>query len=328
MYALIRTLLFLLPPEMAHDLSLTILNYLPRCFFKKKVRKPFELWGLHFPNRVGLAAGLDNNGDYIPALDKLGFGFIELGGVTPKPQRGNPKPRLFRLKRDKALINRMGFHNKGVDYLVHKLKTSQFDGVLGVNIAKNKDTPNEKAVDDYLYCMTRIYPFVSYITVNVSSPNTPGLRQLQHGELLVALFKRLKSEQQRLTAETKKYVPMLVKLAPDLSDEELIQTATLLEEVGIDGFVFTNTSLSREGLSDKALSSEAGGLSGAPLFEKATSKLMLLSSKTSLPIIGLGGIMSVENAKEKKAKGASLVQLYSGLIYQGPGLINAIAKAL
>lgn len=286
------------------------------------------LWGIRFPNRVGLAAGLDNNGDHIDALSKLGFGFMEFGGVTPKPQSGNPKPRLFRLKKNKALINRMGFDNKGVDYLVERLKDRQYDGIVGVNIAKNKETPNEKAGEDYIHCLKKLYPHVSYVTVNISSPNTPGLRDLQHGELLKCLFAELKHTQTLLANRYQTYVPMLVKLAPDLSDDALIETVIILEAAGVDGFVFSNTTLSREGLKASELAHETGGLSGAPLFDLATKKLKILSSNTRLPIIGLGGILSAKDAKGKIDAGASLVQVYSGLIYQGPGLIRDIANSL
>lgn len=327
-YDCIRPFLFSLKPETAHRFVLSLLRYLPKGLFKQVETKPLTLWGIRFPNRVGLAAGLDNNGDYIDALSKLGFGFMEFGGVTLKPQSGNPRPRLFRLKKDKALINRMGFDNKGVDYLVERLKHCQYDGVIGVNIAKNKDTPNEKAIDDYKACFEKLYPHVSYITFNISSPNTPGLRALQHGELLHNLFHDLKQTQTQLANHYQKYVPMLVKLAPDLSDEALLETVGTLEEAGVDGLVFSNTTLARNNLTEKTLAKEQGGLSGRPLYALATSKLARLSSKTSLPIIGLGGIFSGTDAKGKLDAGASLVQVYSGLIYQGPNLVCEIVRAL
>lgn len=286
------------------------------------------MWGLTFSNPVGLAAGLDNNGDHINGLAKLGFGFIELGGVTPLAQRGNPRPRLFRLKKDKALINQMGFDNKGVDYLVERLKKTTYKGIIGVNIGKNKATAIEDAVNDYLYCFNKLYPHVAYITVNVSSPNTPGLRSLQHGSLLVSLFTELKKAQQENAAVEKKYVPMLVKLAPDLSVTELKETVRSLDRVGVDGFVFSNTTLSREDLKETQYVTYKGGLSGKPLFKKSTALLALLSKETTRPIIGLGGIMTPEDAKAKLQAGASLVQLYTGLIYEGPSLISHIAYSL
>lgn len=328
MYELLKRVLFMLPPECAHDFTLKALRHFPSCFFSKRIHNPFEVLGLTFPNRVGLAAGLDNNGEYIDALAKLGFGFMEFGGVTPKAQSGQEKPRLFRLVKDNALINRMGFANKGVDYLVKNIKQANYDGILGANIGKNINTSLDKAKEDYLYCFNALYSYVSYITINLSSPNTPGLRKLQHGELLRSLFSTLKQAQCKLMDLENKYVPMLVKLAPDLSSEELKETVSILVDEGVDGFVFSNTTLARDDLREMTLSKESGGLSGAPIFDKSTALLHILANETDLPIIGLGGVMNVDNAKQKIRAGASLVQIYTGLVYQGPRLVHDIAESL
>ena len=327
MYSIIKPLLFKLPAETAHDLTLKLLKLAPSFLLKPKIKSnPKEVLGLTFPNQVGLAAGLDKNGDYIDALAKLGFGFIEIGTITPKAQDGNPKPRLFRLVEDKAIINRMGFNNKGVDYLVKQVQATRYKGILGINIGKNLATQVANAVDDYLYCFNKVYQCASYITVNVSSPNTPGLRELQHGDLLKELFTKLKIQQNILSDKHKRYVPMLAKLAPDLSCESLKQTADLLTQIGIDGFVFSNTTNERPKLQNKELASEKGGLSGKPLIAQSTSLLKVLAQQTELPIIGVGGISSSNDAKQKLANGASLIQLYSGLIFQGPKLITDCLK--
>lgn len=280
--------------------------------------------GLHFNNRIGLAAGFDKNGEYIDALAKLGFGFIEVGTVTPKPQKGNPKPRLFRLQQAEAVINRLGFNNKGVDYLVEQLKKTRYRGVLGINIGKNKNTPNEQAVEDYIYCFKRVLPFASYVTINISSPNTPELRHLQHGELLQQLLHTLKQEQLAYHGTQQKYVPLVVKIAPDLTEDELQQMAKIFLQEKIDGVIATNTTLKREGVEGLPFASETGGLSGKPLAKAATAVIKQLSGmlENKIPIIGCGGVMSAADVEEKLAAGASLIQIYTGLIYQGPGLIK------
>lgn len=278
--------------------------------------------GLNFPNRTGLAAGLDKNGDYIDALASLGFGFIEIGTVTPKPQPGNPLPRLFRLTDHDAIINRMGFNSKGLDYVAERLKKTKYKGILGINIGKNRDTPLENAVDDYRIGFRQMAPFASYITVNISSPNTQSLRDLQHGDLLRTLLKTLKQEQ----ALQSNYVPLVVKIAPDLTLEELKNTAEILLAEKIDGVIATNTTLSRKGAENSPYAKESGGLSGKPLREQSTRIIRELAHllQNKIPIIGCGGVFSAEDAREKLQAGASLLQIYTGLIYRGPALISEL----
>ncbi|MDR3478145.1 MAG: quinone-dependent dihydroorotate dehydrogenase [Gammaproteobacteria bacterium] len=333
-YALLKHLLFRFDPETAHRLTLRALKiahfYGLSALFPKIPAMPVTVFGLTFPNPIGLAAGLDKNGDYIEALSALGFGFVEIGTITPKPQIGNPTPRLFRLEDQQAIINRMGFNNKGVDYLADQLKKTDYQGILGINIGKNRDTGNDKAIDDYLYCFRRVYPYASYVTVNISSPNTTALRELQHGDLLRSLLHALKREQQLQFELQKRYVPLVVKIAPDLSTIELEAIADILLAEEIDGVIATNTTLSREGVEASPFSSEAGGLSGKPLFASSTAVVKQLSSllQNKIPIIAAGGIMTPEDAVNKLKAGATLIQLYSGLIYEGPGLISDIARAL
>ncbi len=323
-YSWLKPFLFSLPTELAHDLTLCALPWLPKVMLPSTVTpsSSVDVLGLSFPNKVGLAAGLDKNADYLDGLARLGLGFIEIGTVTPKAQLGNPKPRLFRLKDENAIINRMGFNNKGVEHLVSQVQAANYSGILGINIGKNLSTPVSKAVDDYEHCFKRVYDLASYITVNVSSPNTPGLRELQHGDLLKQLFSALKIQQQRLSDQHKRYVPMLAKLAPDLSVDALKQTVDELATIGVNGFVFSNTTNSRGALRAPNKSYEKGGLSGQPLMAQSTLLLKEMRSQTDLPIIGVGGIMSGNDAKQKIASGASLVQIYTGLIYQGPQLIQ------
>jgi dihydroorotate dehydrogenase len=287
---------------------------------------PCTIMGLNFPNPVGLAAGMDKNGEYIDSLAALGFGFIEVGTVTPRPQPGNPLPRLFRLPKAQALINRMGFNNKGVDELVKNVKKTHFSGILGINIGKNFDTPLEKAADDYLICLHKVYAVADYVTVNISSPNTPGLRQLQQEDELARLLKTLKQAQQQLTKEHNKYVPLVVKIAPDLSEVELTSIANKLLEYNIDGVIATNTTLSRIGVEKFPHANEKGGLSGAPLLAPTTKIVQYLNVtlQNKIPIIAAGGVMSAANAVEKFTAGASLVQIYTGLIYKGPTLVKEI----
>ncbi len=319
-------MLFCLDPETAHYATLNLLKLAHTLkltkFFKKK-SAPLNLMGLEFKNPVGLAAGLDKNGDYIDALGDLGFGFIEIGTVTPRPQPGNPRPRLFRLTKQQALINRMGFNNKGLDYVVARLKKSTYRGILGVNIGKNFDTPLEKATEDYLLGFNAVAQYASYVTINISSPNTTGLRDLQHGELLRSLLQQLKHAQQHYFQLNKKYVPLVVKIAPDLTSEELSTLAHVLLQQNIDGVIATNTTLSREGIED-SLAQEKGGLSGKPLCARSTETIKQLYAvlQDKIPIIGCGGIFSHTDAEKKFAAGARAIQLYSGLIYQGPALIK------
>ena len=292
--------------------------------------KPVICMGIQFPNPVGLAAGLDKNGAYIDALADLGFGFIEIGTITPRPQAGNPHPRLFRLPKAKAIINRMGFNNDGVDKLIENVKASKFKGILGINIGKNADTPVENAVDDYLICLEKVYNYASYITVNISSPNTKNLRSLQSGDALTELLSTLKKRQLELAEENSHYVPLVLKVAPDLEAEDVQFISKQLIEFKIDGLIVTNTTLSREGVEGLPFAEEAGGLSGAPVFEKSTACLAAFSKALNgeIPLIGVGGILSGEQAVAKREAGASLVQVYSGLIYTGPDLIKDCINAL
>ena len=285
--------------------------------------------GLTFPNPVGLAAGLDKDGAYIDGLAALGFGFIEIGTVTPRAQPGNPKPRMFRLPEAQALINRMGFNNKGVDHLVAQLRRRRYRGIVGVNIGKNLSTPVESAVDDYLHCLRKVYAEADYVVVNLSSPNTPGLRALQFGEPLARLLATLETERQRLALETAREVPLLLKIAPDLTPEEVEGIAATVRQSGIAGVIATNTTLSRSGVEGSALATEAGGLSGAPLAAAATAVLHQLSSAlgSAVPVIGVGGIVEGRQVAEKQAAGAALVQVYSGFIFRGPALIAEAVRA-
>lgn len=329
-YPWIRPLLFRLNPETASTQSLKLLAWseiagLSKLAFKTLKTKPVTVMGLQFNNIVGLAAGLDKNGDYIDGLAELGFGHIEIGTVTPKPQLGNPKPRLFRLPTHQAIINRMGFNSKGVDYLVGRAKKMRYRGVLGINIGKNYATPIQHAADDYLYCLDKVYPYADYVAINVSSPNTQNLRQLQQDKQLLAV---LKNRQGQLHKQQQKYVPLLLKIAPDLSDLEIVNIAKLLLEFNIDGVIATNTTCRREAVINHPLAGENGGLSGSPLRQSANHVIKLLAQelKGSIPIIGVGGILKPQDAQEKLEVGAELVQVYSGLIYQGPKLVADILQ--
>ena len=331
LYSLARPLLFSLAPERAHELTLSLLKSSHNMGMMRQnvAAKPVTCMGIEFPNPVGLAAGLDKNGAYIDALAAQGFGFIEIGTITPKPQAGNPHPRLFRLPRAKAIINRMGFNNDGVDKLVENVKASKFKGVLGINIGKNAATPVENAVDDYLICLEKVYNYASYITVNISSPNTKNLRSLQSGDALTELLETLKNRQLELAQEYKHYVPLVLKVAPDLEAEDIHFIAKQLLKFKIDGLIVTNTTLSREGVEGLEHAEEAGGLSGAPVFEKSTACLAAFANllKGQIPLIGVGGILSGADALAKKQAGASLVQVYSGLIYTGPKLVKDCVNA-
>ncbi|MGB9148833.1 MAG: quinone-dependent dihydroorotate dehydrogenase [Burkholderiales bacterium] len=334
-YSLLRPLLFCLDAETAHDLSLNALKRIERLglaglYSNRIAKKPVQVMGLSFPNRVGLAAGLDKNGDYIDALAAMGFGHLEIGTVTPHPQPGNPQPRMFRLAEANAIINRMGFNNDGVEKLVANVQRAKFKGILGINIGKNADTPIERAAEDYLRCLRKVYVHASYITVNISSPNTKNLRQLQQGDALEDLLRALALEREQLTRLHGKRIPLALKIAPDLTPQQIEQIAALLVEFGIDAVIATNTTLGRDGVQNLRHGNEAGGLSGAPVMEKSTAVIRELSRylPTHVAIIGVGGIFSAQDAQKKIDAGASLVQIYSGLIYRGPQLVKQVGDAL
>ncbi len=321
--------------EKSHDLTLKWFKWFEKSIFRSlliqpMVDDPVEVFGIQFPNRIGLAAGLDKNGCCIDAFAALGFGHIEIGTVTPRAQSGNPKPRLFRLTKAQGLINRFGFNNLGVDQLVENVKASNYTGVLGINIGKNFDTPVEKATQDYLICLEKVYSHATYVTVNISSPNTANLRQLQFGEALEELLVAINQKQAELTQKYNRRVPILIKIAPDLSGQEIKQLAETFTQFDVDGVIATNTTFSRSGVEGLDHAEEQGGLSGLPILKQSNFVLQQLSSMTNsqFPIIGVGGICDALGAVEKIQGGASLVQIYSGFIYQGPKLISDIAKTL
>ncbi len=335
LYAALRPLLFRLDAERAHDWTFALFDAaerlgLTRLSTPNLPPAPVQAMGLTFPNPVGLAAGLDKNGEHIDALATLGFGFIEVGTVTPRPQPGNLRPRLFRIPQAQALINRMGFNNLGLDRLVYNVGRAHYRGILGINIGKNADTPIERASVDYLACMRKAYPFASYLAVNISSPNTKDLRQLQQSNELDRLLAVLKVEQHALSRTHGRYVPLAVKIAPDLADEQIEAIARLLVEHGADGVIATNTTISRSGVEGLPQGEQGGGMSGGPLRERSTAVVRGLYATLGkrVPIIGVGGILCVEDALEKIAAGAKLVQLYSGLVYAGPGLVGACVRAI
>lgn len=335
LYTLAKSLMFQFDPETSHNIALHSMNIAAlvganKLLGAEKISEPVNVMGIDFPNPVGLAAGLDKNAIAVDGLAAMGFGFIEVGTVTPRPQAGNPTPRLFRLPAQQAIINRMGFNNAGVDKLLYNLSRANFQGITGINIGKNKDTPNAKAEQDYLYCLRKVYARASYITVNISSPNTPDLRELQYGEQLNILLDALKSEQLKLEKYHKRYVPIAIKIAPDMNDEELISIADRLKHYEVDAVIATNTTLARDGVEDLEYANEAGGLSGAPVRLRATKIIGLLAEQLAnrIPIIGVGGITEGFDAAEKIEAGASLVQLYTGFIYQGPSLIADSVKAI
>ena len=335
LYPIIKPLLFSIDAEKAHDLTLSTLKItdksgLLNLYSKAPVCQPRQVMGLTFPNAVGLAAGLDKNGAVIDGMAALGFGFVEVGTVTPRPQPGNPKPRLFRVVEAGGIINRFGFNNLGVDNLIENVKSANYRGILGINIGKNFDTPIENATDDYLICLRKVYAHASYITVNISSPNTKNLRALQEKEALSQLLASLKFEQEKLSQQHGRYVPLALKIAPDLDAQQISEIADLLLIQKIDAVIATNTTLSREQVQGLKNAEEAGGLSGAPVKEKSTKVIQLLSQRLqgALPIIGVGGILSGSDAVEKIAAGADLVQIYSGLIYKGPKLVHDVCKSL
>lgn len=332
-YTLLRPLLFQLDPETAHRITFSALDKAFRLGLLKHrtlACATRRVMGINFPNPIGLAAGLDKNGEHLQVLSALGFGFLEIGTVTPRAQPGNPAPRIFRIPQAQAIINRLGFNNHGVDQLVANVTTSNYKGILGINIGKNFDTPIEKAVDDYRLCLKKVYPLASYVTINISSPNTQNLRQLQGADALDRLLAELKSEQLRLAQQHGEYKPLAVKIAPDLEPSQIEAIAVLLLKHNIDGVIATNTTLARTGIEHLSVSHEAGGLSGAPLTQQSNAVIRKLHQllNGAIPIIGVGGIMSTQDAKTKMDAGADLIQIYTGLIYQGPDLLPEIAKVV
>ncbi|VVD84232.1 dihydroorotate dehydrogenase [Pandoraea pneumonica] len=335
LYPLARRALFCLDAEQAHHLTLATLRGaaslgLAGLVGQSLPEDPRTVMGIRFPNPVGLAAGLDKDGSCIDGLAALGFGFVEVGTVTPRPQAGNPKPRIFRLPQAEAIINRMGFNNGGVEQFLQNVQSARYKGPLGLNIGKNADTPIERAVDDYLICLEKVYPYATYVTVNISSPNTKNLRQLQGGDELDALLGKLKEKQRALSDRHGKYVPIALKIAPDLDDEQIKVIAGTLTRHGFDGVIATNTTLSREAVAGQPNANETGGLSGRPVFDASNRVIRALAKELggALPIIGVGGILSGADARAKLDAGASLVQVYSGLIYRGPELVRECVQAL
>jgi dihydroorotate dehydrogenase len=333
-YDLARKALFATDPETAHELSLESLQMGHRLgatrWLCKSQGRPVTCMGLEFPNPVGIAAGLDKNGDYFEALGDLGVGFVEIGTVTPRPQPGNPKPRVFRLTDSQAMINRLGFNSKGVDHLVRRVKNHQFKGILGINIGKNFDTPIKNAADDYLHCLEKVYPYADYITVNISSPNTENLRDLQGEDELDGLLDSISALRSELAVQYDRCVPLAVKIAPDLEDEALTIIAEAVTRHRMDAVIATNTTTARDGVEGMKHSEEPGGLSGAPLKPKADQVLAAL--RTLLPeniaLIGVGGISSGQDAVDKLELGADLVQFYTGMVYRGPGLVSECLQAI
>ena len=335
LYPLFRPLLFAADPELAHDVALGGLDAAARVGLAQLAasrlpQAPVEAMGLRFPNRVGLAAGLDKNAAHLKGLATLGFGFIEAGTVTPRAQPGNPRPRMFRVVEAQALVNRLGFNNGGVDAFVANVARSGYRGILGINIGKNFDTPNERAADDYVACLRAVHAHASYVTINVSSPNTKGLRDLQAEAALSALLARIVAERDDLAQKHGRCVPLAVKIAPDLDDVAVNAVARLLVAHRLDGVIATNTTIARDGMAGLPHADEAGGLSGAPLRERSTAVLRTLAKALdgALPIIGVGGILAAGDAQQKIDAGATLVQLYTGLIYRGPDLVAECVRAL
>ena len=330
LYSLVKPILFSLDPELAHDISLEMLQQFHRVLPARRVDKPVRVMGLDFPNPVGLAAGLDKNGDYLDGLGKLGFGFIEVGSVTPLAQPGNPKPRIFRLSRQHSLINRMGFNNYGVDHLLDQLGNKTRDFVLGINIGKNLSTPVDQALTDYCLGYEKVYASADYITINISSPNTPGLRDLQNEEALEALLAGISQLRARLEDQLQLYRPLAIKLSPDLEHQAIPAIADLLRKYSVDGLIATNTTVTRDGVQGHRQADENGGLSGAALRDKSRQLLIDFYQQLGddIPIISVGGIDSAEEAKLRFELGAKLIQLYTGLIYRGPGLVKTIAGSL
>lgn len=335
-YPLARNLLFRLAPETSHDLALKALRHLPNPALRLIADiddindQPKQVMGLTFPNAVGLAAGLDKNADYFNALGQFGFGFIEVGSITPKPQPGNDKPRMFRLTDQQAIINRMGFNNKGIEHLIQQVKQRQYSGILGINIGKNLTTPLAQAHEDYLTCLQQAYAHADYVTVNISSPNTPGLRDLQLGESLHLLLKTLKNGQSELSQLHGRYVPLAVKVAPDMASEDISLFCDTARMHRIDGIIAGNTTSTRRGVEQSEYASEAGGLSGQPLTDKARTTIATMAEhlQGEIPVIGCGGIGSAEDAIGHLNAGAELVQIYTGFIYNGPTLIKDVRRTI
>jgi len=330
LYSLVKPVLFSLDPELAHDISLDMLQLFHRLLPNRRIDKPVRVMGLDFPNPVGLAAGLDKNADYLDGLGKLGFGFIEVGSVTPKAQPGNPQPRIFRLTRKQSLINRMGFNNAGVDHLLQRVGEDKRDFVVGINIGKNLATPVDQALSDYCLGFEKVYRQAGYIAINISSPNTPGLRDLQNASALDALLSAISQLRLRLEDQHQFHRPLALKLSPDLATESIPATAALLRKYSVDGLIVTNTTISRDGVQGLPWADESGGLSGLALRDKSRHLLSEFHRELAddIPIISVGGIDSVEEAQLRLELGAKLVQLFTGLIYRGPGLVNAIARSL
>jgi len=336
MYDRIRPLLFALDAETAHRWTLYGLGVAQRSGLTRMVAHAppgnlaVQAFGLEFPNPVGLAAGLDKNGEHLDALGALGFGFIEIGTVTPKPQPGNPRPRMFRLPEHEAIINRLGFNNEGVDALLRNVQRANWRGLLGINIGKNAVTPNERAIEDYLHCLERVYPLASYVTVNISSPNTKGLRDLQGADELPRLLGALRERHEQLIAQHRARKPLLLKIAPDLDDAQMDAIAKAVLAAGVDGLICTNTTIDRPAIADEPLANEAGGLSGKPLFEKSTAILRGMAQRLGgrIPLVGVGGVLTGADAAEKLDAGAALVQIYTGMIYRGPWLLTECVEEI
>jgi len=335
-YEALRPWLFKLDAETAHRWTLYGLGVAQRSGLMRVAAHPppqdfpVRAFGIEFPNPVGLAAGLDKNGEHLDALGALGFGFIEIGTVTPKPQPGNPRPRMFRLPEHEAIINRLGFNNEGVDALLRNVQSASWRGVLGINIGKNAATPNERAIEDYLHCLERVYPLATYVTVNISSPNTKGLRDLQGADELPRLLGALRERHEQLIAQHRARKPLLLKIAPDLDDVQMDAVAHAVLDAGVDGLICTNTTIDRSAIAGQPLANEAGGLSGKPLFEKSTAILRGMAQRIAgkIPLVGVGGILSGSDAAEKLDAGAALVQLYTGMIYRGPWLITECVEEI
>lgn len=334
-YSLVKPALFALNPERAHHVTFSLLKTLNRLDVLKHlspqaVSDPVTVMGIQFPNRVGLAAGLDKDAAYLNELGRMGFGFLEVGTVTPLPQPGNPQPRLFRLPKANALINRMGFNNHGVDNLIRNVTESHFPGVLGINIGKNAVTPVENAADDYLKALEKVYPYASYVTVNISSPNTKNLRDLQGGDHLDVLLEKLKHRQLELADEHGLYKPMALKIAPDLDDEQIVAIAQRLKHYQFDAVIASNTTIDKSSIAHLRHGAEQGGLSGLPVRDKSTHVIEKLHGElgNDIPIIGVGGIFSGADAVKKIRAGAKLVQMYTGLIYKGPELVTECAATI
>lgn len=332
-FNVMKNVLFSMDPEQAHDWALSAINLAYRTrtirmIAPPAIAMPRKVMGLDFANPVGLAAGFDKSAEYVDALAALGFGFIEVGTLTPKPQTGNPRPRLFRLTDQQAIINRMGFNNKGVEHAVRCLEKTRYRGVLGINLGKNADTPLENAVDDYLIGFRALWKFASYITINISSPNTRGLRDLQQKVFLGAILHAMKEEQTRIHQTEKKYVPLVIKLSPDMTDEQTTEAADVILQEKIDGVIATNTTVARDGILQSKYASETGGLSGIPLCARSTHIIKTLTSilKDNIPVIGSGGVMDEETAKDKLNAGVKLLQVYTGFIYHGPEIISRVAS--